>query len=242
MFESLGKVSELGYREEKILDFWREKKIFQKSYQQREGNQRFIFYEGPPTTNGYPHAGHIIGRSMKDLIPRYKTMCGYYVPRKAGWDTHGLPVELEVEKMLGFSGKQDIENYGIDRFNQKCRESIWKYIKEWEKITERMGIWMDMDHPYVTCDNDYIESLWWILKQLFNQNLLYQGYKVLPYCSRCGTSLSSHEVAQGYQDVVDPSIYLLFQIQNRENTFFLVWTTTPWTLVANVALAVGRCV
>ncbi|HOT05289.1 MAG TPA: isoleucine--tRNA ligase, partial [Atribacter sp.] len=240
MFESLGKVSELGYREEKILDFWREKKIFQKSYQQREGNQRFIFYEGPPTTNGYPHAGHIIGRSMKDLIPRYKTMCGYYVPRKAGWDTHGLPVELEVEKMLGFSGKQDIENYGIDRFNQKCRESIWKYIKEWEKITERMGIWMDMDHPYVTCDNDYIESLWWILKQLFNQNLLYQGYKVLPYCSRCGTSLSSHEVAQGYQDVVDPSIYLLFQIQNRENTFFLVWTTTPWTLVANVALAVGQ--
>ena len=240
MFESLGKVSELGQREEKILDFWREKKIFQKSYQQREGNQRFIFYEGPPTTNGYPHAGHIIGRSMKDLIPRYKTMCGYYVPRKAGWDTHGLPVELEVEKMLGFSGKQDIENYGIDRFNQKCRESILKYIKEWEKITERMGIWIDMDHPYVTCDNDYIESLWWILKQLFNHNLLYQGYKVLPYCSRCGTSLSSHEVAQGYQDVVDPSIYLLFQVQNRENTFFLVWTTTPWTLVANVALAVSQ--
>jgi isoleucyl-tRNA synthetase len=142
--------------------------------------------------------------------------------------------------MLGFSGKQDIENYGIDRFNQKCRESILKYIKEWEKITERMGIWIDMDHPYVTCDNDYIESLWWILKQLFNHNLLYQGYKVLPYCSRCGTSLSSHEVAQGYQDVVDPSIYLLFQVQNRENTFFLVWTTTPWTLVANVALAVSQ--
>ncbi len=240
MFESLGKISELSLQEEKILDFWREKEIFRKSYQQREGSQRFVFYEGPPTTNGYPHAGHLIGRSMKDLIPRYKTMCGYYVPRKAGWDTHGLPVELEVEKMLGFSGKQDIENYGIDRFNQKCRESIWKYIKEWEKITERMGIWIDMDHPYITCDNDYIESLWWILKQLFNQDLLYQGYKVLPYCSRCGTSLSSHEVAQGYQDVVDPSIYILFQIQNRENAYFLVWTTTPWTLVANVALAVGK--
>jgi len=240
MFESLGNISDLARQEEDILSFWREKKIFQKSLQQREGSPCFIFYEGPPTTNGYPHAGHIIGRSIKDLIPRYKTMCGYYVPRKAGWDTHGLPVELEVEKMLGFSGKQDIENYGIDRFNEKCQESVWEYIKEWEKITERMGIWMDLEHPYVTCDNDYIESLWWILKQLWNQNLLYQGYKVLPYCSRCGTSLSSHEVAQGYQEVDDPSIYLLFRCRDRDNTFFLVWTTTPWTLVANVALVVGK--
>ncbi|MCX6090518.1 MAG: isoleucine--tRNA ligase, partial [Candidatus Atribacteria bacterium] len=240
MFESLGKLSDLAKKEEEVLSFWRERKIFLQTLQLRKNSPRFIFYEGPPTTNGYPHAGHIIGRSIKDLIPRYKTMCGYYVPRKAGWDTHGLPVELEVEKGLGFSGKQDIENYGIDRFNEKCKESIGKYIKEWEKITERMGIWIDLDHPYITCSDDYIETLWWILKNLWERDLLYQGYKVLPYCSRCGTSLSSHEVAQGYRDVEDFSVYILFRVTDQPHTFFLVWTTTPWTLVANVALAVGE--
>ncbi len=240
MFQPLAKLSALPKEEERILRFWKEQKIFEKTLKEREGNPRFVFYEGPPTANGLPHAGHIIGRSIKDLIPRYKTMCGFYVPRKAGWDTHGLPVELEVEKELGIAGKQEIERLGVEVFNAKCKESVFKYIREWEKLTERMGIWMDLEHPYITCSNEYIESLWWVLKQLWERGLLYQGHKVLPYCPRCGTSLSSHEVALGYREVDDPSVYVKFALRGRENTFFLVWTTTPWTLVANVALAVGR--
>lgn len=239
MFETLGKLSELPKQEENILRFWKEKAIFEKSVKAREGSPSFIFYEGPPTTNGYPHAGHVIGRSIKDLVPRYKTMCGYYVPRRAGWDTHGLPVELEVEKMLGISGKRDIETYGVENFNAKCKESVFKYIREWERLTERLGIWMDLEHPYITCSNDYIETVWWMLKSLWEKNLLYQGYKVLPYCARCGTSLSSHEVALGYKETEDPAIYVKFRIKGETERFFLVWTTTPWTLVANVALAVG---
>lgn len=239
MFETLGKLSELPKKEENILRFWKEKAIFEKSVKAREGSPSFIFYEGPPTTNGYPHAGHVIGRSIKDLVPRYKTMCGYYVPRRAGWDTHGLPVELEVEKRLGISGKKDIETYGVENFNAKCKESVFKYIREWESLTERLGIWMDLEHPYITCSNDYIETVWWMLKSLWEKNLLYQGYKVLPYCARCGTSLSSHEVALGYKETEDPAIYVKFRIKGETDRFFLVWTTTPWTLVANVALAVG---
>ncbi|HSV30724.1 MAG TPA: isoleucine--tRNA ligase [Atribacteraceae bacterium] len=239
MFRPLGDLSELVHREEEILEFWRERSITQKSLRQREENPSFIFYEGPPTTNGYPHAGHAIGRSIKDLIPRYKTMCGYFVPRKAGWDAHGLPVELEVEKQLGFSGKQDIERYGIEQFNIRCRESVFKYIQQWRAFSERLGIWMDYEHPYVTCENEYIESTWWILKSLWEKGLLYQGFKVLPFCVRCGTSLSSHEVALGYRETDDPSIYVLFPLQNQPDTSFLVWTTTPWTLAANVALAVA---
>ncbi|MBC7216758.1 MAG: isoleucine--tRNA ligase [Candidatus Caldatribacterium sp.] len=240
MFQPLAKLSSLPKEEERILSFWKERRIFEKTLKEREGNPRFVFYEGPPTANGYPHAGHVIGRSIKDLVPRYKTMCGFYVPRKAGWDTHGLPVELEVEKELGIKGKQDIEQFGVEAFNAKCKESVFKYIREWERLTERMGIWMDLEHPYITCTNEYIESLWWILKQLWERGLLYQGYKVLPYCPRCGTSLSSHEVALGYREVDDPSVYVKFALRGKENTFFLVWTTTPWTLVANVALAVGK--
>ncbi|MEN3187978.1 MAG: class I tRNA ligase family protein, partial [Atribacterota bacterium] len=240
MFETLGKLSELPKKEENILQFWKENAIFERSVKAREGSPSFIFYEGPPTTNGYPHAGHVIGRSIKDLVPRYKTMCGYYVPRRAGWDTHGLPVELEVEKELGISGKKDIEAYGVENFNAKCKESVFKYIRAWERLTERLGIWMDLEHPYITCSNDYIETVWWMLKSLWEKDLLYQGYKVLPYCARCGTSLSSHEVALGYRETDDPAIYVKFRIKGEAKRFFLVWTTTPWTLVANVALAVGE--
>ncbi|WP_438315463.1 isoleucine--tRNA ligase [Candidatus Caldatribacterium sp. SIUC1] len=240
MFQSLPKLSYLPKEEERILSFWKKQQIFQKSLRLREGCPRFTFYEGPPTANGYPHAGHVIGRSIKDLIPRYKTMCGFFVPRKAGWDTHGLPVELEVEKELGIRGKQDIERFGVEAFNARCKESVFRYIREWEKLTERLGIWMDLEHPYITCTNEYIESLWWILKELWKQGLLYQGHKVLPYCPRCGTSLSSHEVALGYRETDDPSVYVKFAVKGKAGTFFLVWTTTPWTLVANVALAVGK--
>ncbi len=240
MFEPLGHLSDFAHKEEEIARFWLERDIYRKSVSQRKANPYYVFYEGPPTTNGLPHAGHIIGRSMKDLIPRYKTMCGYCVPRKAGWDTHGLPVELEVEKELGFSGKTDIERYGIEAFNEQCRKSVTKYIAEWERLSLRMGIWMDYDDPYVTCTNQYIESTWWILKKLWEKELLYQGYKVLPYCARCGTSLSSHEVALGYRETDDPSVIVKFPLADRTGVFFLVWTTTPWTLVANVALAVGE--
>lgn len=240
MFQPLAKLSTLPQEEERILAFWKDREIFEKTLREREKGPRFTFYEGPPTANGYPHAGHVIGRSIKDLIPRYKTMCGFFVPRKAGWDTHGLPVELEVEKELGVTGKPDIERLGVEFFNARCKESVFKYIREWEKLTERLGIWMDLKHPYITCSNDYIESLWWVLKELWKRGLLYQGYKVLPYCPRCGTSLSSHEVALGYREVDDPSVYVKFALKGREHTFFLVWTTTPWTLVANVALAVGE--
>ncbi|MGQ9621957.1 MAG: isoleucine--tRNA ligase [Candidatus Caldatribacteriaceae bacterium] len=240
MFRPLARLSDLPREEERILSFWRKKRIFEKTLRAREKAPRFTFYEGPPTANGYPHAGHVIGRSLKDLIPRYKTMCGFCVPRKAGWDTHGLPVELEVEKELGITGKQEIERFGIEKFNARCKVSVFKYIREWERLTERLGIWMNLEQPYITCSDEYIESLWWILKQLWERGLLYQGHKVLPYCPRCGTSLSSHEVALGYRETDDPSVYVKFALKGKEKTFFLVWTTTPWTLVANVALAVGE--
>ncbi len=240
MFRSLARLCDLPKEEERILSFWKRECIFEKTLRAREKAPRFTFYEGPPTANGYPHAGHVIGRSMKDLIPRYKTMCGFCVPRKAGWDTHGLPVELEVEKELGITGKQEIERFGIEEFNARCKVSVFKYIREWERLTERLGIWMNLERPYITCSDEYIESLWWILKQLWGRGLLYQGHKVLPYCPRCGTSLSSHEVALGYRETEDPSVYVKFALKGKEKTFFLVWTTTPWTLVANVALAVGK--
>ena len=225
-------------RELDILKFWSDGRIFYKSMEERQGAEPFVFHEGPPTANGMPHPGHVLTKAIKDLIPRYKTMCGCYVSRKAGWDTHGLPVELEVEKMLGINGKQEIEKYGIEAFIKKCRESVFKYEAEWRKMVDRGGFWVDMEDPYVTCTNEYIETVWWSLKQFFDAGLLYQGYKVIPYCPRCGTGLSSHEVAQGYQECEDPSVYVKFKIKNQENTYFLVWTTTPWTLISNVALAV----
>ena len=225
--------------EEKILQQWKERDVFHKTLETRKGKPRFVFYEGPPTANGKPGIHHVLARAFKDLFNRFKVMEGYYVLRKAGWDTHGLPVEIEVEKELGFSGKKAIEEYGVEKFNQKCKESVFRYVKEWERLTERIAFWIDMEHPYVTYHNSYIESVWWILKQFWEKGLLYQDYKVVPYCPRCGTPLSSHELALGYREgTKDPSIFVKFPVKGEKDTYFLVWTTTPWTLPGNVALAV----
>lgn len=226
-------------REVEVEKYWKEKDIFGKSIAAREGAPVFTFYDGPPTANGKPHIGHIITRAVKDLVPRYKTMKGYKVLRKAGWDTHGLPVELEVEKVLGLDGKPQIEGYGVEPFIAKCKESVWTYEKEWRSMSDRVGFWADMDHPYVTYHNDYIESEWWALKQIWDKDLLYKGHKVVPYCPRCGTALSSHEVAQGYKDVEETSAIAKFKVEGKENEYFLAWTTTPWTLPSNVALTVN---
>lgn len=226
--------------EEKLLQLWRDRKVFQRSMDEREGGPEYVFYEGPPTANGRPGIHHVLARAFKDLFPRYKTMQGFYVQRRGGWDTHGLPVEIEVEKKLGLSGKQQIEAFGIEEFNRLCRASAQEYISEWERNTERMAFWVDLDSAYVTFKNEYIESLWWILQQFWNKNLLYQGYKVVPYCPRCGTPLSSHELSLGYKEgTVDPSVYVKFAVKDEPGTYFLAWTTTPWTLPGNVALAVG---
>ncbi|OIP05002.1 hypothetical protein AUK14_02295 [Candidatus Berkelbacteria bacterium CG2_30_39_44] len=232
--------------ETEVLTFWKNKKIFARSISERPESKKFVFYEGPPTANGHPGIHHIIARAYKDIIPRYKTMRGFRVPRQAGWDTHGLPVELEVEKMLGISGKDKIESLtptkreSIIKFNQLCKENVFKYQKEWERVTERIGYWIDMDNPYITFKNEYIEKLWGIIKIIWSKGFLYQDYKVLPYCFRCGTGLSSHEVAQEFKDKTDTSIFVKFKSASEENTFFLAWTTTPWTLPGNVALAVGK--
>ncbi len=226
-------------RENEIIDFWKKNNIFEKSVTKNEGGEEFSFYDGPPTANGKPHIGHILTRVIKDIIPRYKTMKGYHVLRKAGWDTHGLPVELEVEKSLGMDGKQDIEKYGVEPFIKKCKESVWKYKGEWERMSDRVGYWADMDNPYITYDDKYIESVWWSLKEVDKKNLLYKGHKIVPYCPRCGTALSSHEVAQGYRDVEETSIVVKFKAEGRENEYFLAWTTTPWTLPSNVALCMN---
>jgi len=226
-------------REKEVLKFWKENDIFKKSISNREGGPTFTFYDGPPTANGMPHIGHILTRVVKDIIPRYKTMKGYKVLRKAGWDTHGLPVELEVEKTLGIDGKSQIEKYGVEPFIQKCKQSVWKYEEEWRKMSDRVGYWADMDNPYVTYHNTYIESEWWALKQIWEKGLLYKGHKIVPYCPRCGTALSSHEVAQGYKDVKDPSIYVKFAVKGEKQVYLMAWTTTPWTLPSNVALTVN---
>ena len=223
--------------EKEVLKFWEENDIFRKSVEKRKGRRRFVFLEGPPTANGTPHPGHVLTRIMKDVVLRYYTMKGFYVPRRAGWDTHGLPVEIEVEKKLGLKTKQDIEKYGIEKFNRECRKSTFRYENEWIEMTRRVGFWIDMDNPYITLENDYIESVWWSLKQLWEKGHLYKGYKVVPYCPRCGTALSAHEVAQGYKSVTEPSIFVKFKLRD-ENAYFLAWTTTPWTLLSNVALAV----
>ena len=224
--------------EEELVKFWNDNDIFHKVLKSREGCPEYIFYEGPPTANGRPGVHHIITRTYKDFACRYKTMRGFHVERKAGWDTHGLPVEIEVEKKLGLKEKSDVEKYGIDKFNKECRESVFTYKKEWDQITERIGYWLDLEHPYVTCENYYIESVWHILAKFFNDGLLYQGHKILPYCPRCETGLSSHEVAQGYEEVADPSIFIKVKVKDRDNCYFLVWTTTPWTLISNVGLCV----
>src|SRR4030043_2242115 len=250
MFREVDTKINFSRLEEDILRFWKEQGIFGKSIKIRERGPHYTFYEGPPTTNGSPGVHHVLPRLYKDAVCRYKTMKGYHVPRKAGWDTHGLPVELEVESSLDLGSKAQIEDYGVARFNERCRQSAVKYIKEWETMTERLGCWLDMEHPYITLDNSYIESCWWIMKQLWDKGLIYRGYKVTPHCPRCGTSLSSHEVALGYRDdAEDPSVYIKFRVKPSAvamtalepffNSFLLkpahllAWTTTPWTLPGN---------
>jgi len=238
--------------EKKILKYWKQNRIFERSLQQRARARGFIFYEGPPTANAKAGLHHVLARVYKDIICRYKTMRGFRVERKAGWDTHGLPVEIEIEKKLGMKNKKEIEKYGIAKFNKKCNESVWEYKQDWEKLTERIGFWLDMEHPYITYENDYIETVWWILKQIYKNGLIYQDYKVVPYCPRCQTSLSSHEVALGYKKIKEPAIYVKFEIRNSKSetnskfqipnskTYLLIWTTTPWTLPGNVAIAVNK--
>lgn len=226
--------------EQNVAKVWKEKDIVKKNFAMNEGKRYFTFYDGPPTANGKPHVGHIETRVMKDIIPRYKVMKGYHVDRKAGWDTHGLPVELEIEKKLGISGKQQIEEYGVEKFVKECKESVFTYVHMWEEMTNKVGYWVDMEHPYVTYHNDYIESVWWALKQMWEKGLLYEGHKVMPYCPRCGTALSSHEVAQGYKDVKDLTCIAKFKIVGEEDKYFLAWTTTPWTLPSNLALCVNK--
>jgi len=237
--------------EERVLERWRERDTFPRSLERREGAPLWGFYEGPPTANGRPGSHHVLSRVFKDIYPRYRTMTGHYVPRKAGWDCHGLPVELEIERELGISSKAEIEAYGIAEFNQRCRESVFRYVEDWNRLTERIGFWLDLEDPYVTLDNDYIESVWWALRQIWDQDRLYEGHKVVPYCPRCGTALSSHEVAQGYHDIEDPSVYVKLPLrvpapsdQIPESPLepgdqLLVWTTTPWTLITNAAVAAG---
>jgi len=239
--------------EEQVLTFWNDHKIFEKSVAENAPSVRtkeFVFYEGPPTANGRPGVHHILSRAFKDIIPRFKTMQGYYVPRKGGWDTHGLPVEIQVEKQLGFKSKKEIEHYGIAEFNQKCRESVWEFKDEWERMTKRMGFWLDLENPYITYEPEYMETLWWIIAQFWRKKFLYKGHRVVPWCPRCGTALSSHELAQGYEEVTDNSVYVKFRLnpgqtygdhrQTKDTAYVLSWTTTPWTLPGNVALAVGE--
>ena len=264
MFKKVESKVNFSKMEEDILKFWQESRIFEKSVSKDAPLGDFIFYEGPPTANGRPGLHHVLARAFKDIIPRYKTMKGYRVERKAGWDTHGLPVELQVEKALGLKNKQDIENIvpgnsreSIIEFNKKCKESVWEYKDLWEKMTKRMGYWVDLEHPYITYENEYIESVWWVIAQIFKtknknqESLVYKGHKVVPYCYRCGTALSSHEVAQGYQVVKDNSVFVKFHLKAgqkwaegkydiKDTAYILVWTTTPWTLPGNAALAVGE--
>ena len=237
VFKPLSNLS-IRESEQRIGDFWDEIDILQKSIDNREGSKPFIFYEGPPTANGRPGIHHVISRTLKDTVCRYKTMTGHQVKRKAGWDTHGLPVEIEVERQLGLKNKHEIEEYGIGKFNEKCRHSVFTYEKQWREMTKRMGYEIDMDNPYITLDNDYIETEWWILDKFFKEGYIYEGHKILPYCSRCGTGLASHEVAQGYKEIKTDTVYVKFKRKDADE-YFLVWTTTPWTLASNVALTVN---
>lgn len=239
MFREVSSELNIAQREEKILEFWNKNKIFQESLQLRKDSPEFVFYEGPPTANGRPGIHHVMSRTVKDVVCRFKSMKGFLVRRKAGWDTHGLPVEIEVEKELDIHGKEGIKEYGIAEFNRKCKDNVFSYKKDWDYLTERIGYWLDLENPYITFTNEYIESVWWILNEIWKKDLLYQGFKILPYCPRCETPISSHEVSQGYRDVKDPSIYVRVKKKGSDNTYFLLWTTTPWTLISNVALAVN---
>ena len=240
MFEHLSE-QPIAQVQNEQADQWDRENLLEQCVTSRSDKPTFLFYEGPPTANGSPGIHHVIARTLKDSVLRYKTMRGYAVKRKAGWDTHGLPVEIEVEKQLKMSGKQDIETYGIKEFNQRCRESVFTYERQWREMTRRMGYLIDMDHPYITLDNDYIESGWWILKEFFKAGLIYEGHKILPYCPRCGTGLASHEVALGYKEVKTNTITAKFKRKGVDE-YFLAWTTTPWTLASNVSLTVGPAV
>jgi isoleucyl-tRNA synthetase len=237
MFKAVNPKLDVPSMEENVLKFWTKREIFKKTVEQRQGQPEYVFYEGPPTANGRPGVHHVLARAFKDMFPRYKIMRGYHVSRRGGWDTHGLPVEIEVEKQLGFTNKQQIEDYGVDKFNELCRKSVFTYIQEWEKLTDRIAFWVDLETAYVTYENEYIESVWWILKNFWEKDLLFKGYKIVPYCPRCGTPLSDHEVALGYDDAVDPSVFVRFPLVDKPDTSLLVWTTTPWTLPSNVAVA-----
>lgn len=239
MYKKVDGDNSFAKREKSVIEFWNENRIFEKSTNKSIDGPEFTFYDGPPTANGKPHIGHVITRAVKDLIPRFKTMKGYHVVRKAGWDTHGLPVELEVEKLLKIDGKNEIEKYGIEAFVKKCKESVWKYTTEWEKMSDAVSYWVDMKNPYITYEDNYIESVWWSLKEIFDKKLIYKGHKIVPYCPRCGTALSSHEVAQGYKDIEETSAIAKFKLIGEDNTYFLAWTTTPWTLPANLALCLN---
>ena len=231
MYKKVDAKLEFLKNEQEVIKFWKENDIFNKTLEKTKNGEVYSFYEGPPTANGMPHIGHPLTRAMKDIIPRYKTMCGYYVPRKAGWDTHGLPVEVEIEKKIGSNGKADIEKFGIDKFVELCKESVWTYKTIWEDISERFGYWIDLKEPYITYDNNYIESIFWAFSELHKKGLIYKGHKIMPYCPRCGTPLSKAEVEQNdsYKLLNEKSVYVKFKSLQEENTYFLVWTTTPWT-------------
>jgi len=236
--DSIEMMQNFAQLEEKILEYWDKNKAFVKSVKKRSKTRPFVFYEGPPTANAKPGIHHVLARVFKDLFCRYKTMQGFRVERRAGWDTHGLPVELQIEKKLGFKNKQDIENFGIEKFNKICQESVWEFKKDWEGLTRRMGYWLDLKNPYITYENNYIQKVWQVLKKIWDKKLLFQDYKVVPWCPRCGTALSSHEVAQGYKTIKEKSVFVVFRLKNNKKKL-IVWTTTPWTLPANVALAVN---
>ena len=238
MFKPVSPKLNVTSMEEGVLKFWKQAEIFKKTVEQRKGRPEYVFYEGPPTANGKPGVHHVLARAFKDMFPRYKIMRGFHVSRRGGWDTHGLPVEIEVEKQLGFTNKQQIEEFGIDKFNELCRKSVFTYIQDWERLTDRIAFWVDLEDAYVTYTNDYIESVWWILKNFWDKDLLFKGYKVVPYCPRCGTPLSDHEVALGYDEATDPSVFVRMPLVDKPDTSLLIWTTTPWTLPGNVAVAV----
>ncbi|KZL90015.1 isoleucine--tRNA ligase [Clostridium magnum] len=240
MYKKIDNSRSFVQMEKDVMNLWNERDVIKKSFDLNEGKEYFTFYDGPPTANGKPHVGHILTRVMKDIIPRYKVMKGYNVLRKAGWDTHGLPVELEIEKKLGISGKPQIEEHGVEKFVKECKESVFTYVSMWEEMTKQIGYWVDMEKPYVTYHDNYIESVWWALKQMWDKDLLYKGHKVIPYCSRCGTALSSHEVAQGYKDVKEATAFVKFKVKGEENKYILAWTTTPWTLPSNMALTINK--
>src|SRR5687767_13433630 len=239
MFKPVSSKLNVTSMEEAVLKFWKHAEIFRKTIEHREGAPEYVFYEGPPTANGKPGVHHVLARVFKDMFPRYKTMRGYHVSRRGGWDTHGLPVEIEVEKQLGFNSKHQIEEYGIDKFNELCRKSVFTYIQDWEKLTDRIAFWVDLEDAYVTYTNDYIESVWWILRNFWDKDLLFKGYKVVPYCPRCGTPLSDHEVhyPDAIQETDDPSVFVRLPLVDKPDTSLLIWTTTPWTLPGNVAVA-----